>query len=160
MSSFAFLWLGLLTAIPAFTQGSWTVSSPDSAVQVRASLGEKLSYTVAFHNRPALTDSPLGLEFDGRPALNGASLKLADQAERSSDTTWTNKLGKNSSIRDNYKELTLVFGTGDPAIPKLNVVFRAYNDGVAFRYSIPGAEGSKQSVPARELILKREVTEF
>src|SRR5438309_672460 len=150
MCKLAFLSVALTAA--ALAQSSWTVQSPDSAVQVRIGLSDKLSYSVSFHGRPAITDSTLGLEIEGRVPWIGSNLKFIEKTERASDTTWTNRLGKNSSLRDHFRELTLAFGTGDSAGSKLAVVVRAYNDGIAFRYQLPLQRG--------DMRLTRELTEF
>lgn len=48
--------------------------------------------------------------------------------------------GKRSLCRNSAHEITVFFENPDQS--KLNLVIRAYNDGVAFRYEFPGKEGT------------------
>jgi alpha-glucosidase len=48
--------------------------------------------------------------------------------------------GKRSHCNNSANEVTLTFENANKAV--LNLIIRAYNDGVAFRYGFPGKEGS------------------
>jgi alpha-glucosidase len=58
--------------------------------------------------------------------------------------------GKRSVCKNSANELTLFFENPDKA--KLNLIIRAYNDGVAFRYEFPEKEGS--------FVVKEELTSY
>lgn len=58
----------------------------------------------------------------------------------SQDDTYAISVGKASSARDHHNELTVLLEEMATPHRKLNLVFRAFDDGVAFRYVIPDQE--------------------
>jgi len=82
--------------------------------------------------------------------LNGP-FKLIDVKQNSVDSVWNNHLGELSKIPEKYNE-TKVFLENENT--KLNLIFRAYNEGVAFAYELPEQGNLK------ELILDQESVEF
>ena len=147
----------LLACAPALLSQSntdWTLQSPNGSITVQIGLHDRLTYAASFNGRPVVTDSALSLEFKNEPPLDGKILHFVRVTQRDSDTTWKPILSKNNPVRDYYRELQLEFTSDNKTTPKLNVIFRAYNDGVAFRYSLP------ESTANNDLVLTREGTEF
>jgi alpha-glucosidase len=132
----------------------WVLQSPDDFIAIHISQSDQLNYAVSFHGRPVVIDSALSLDFKGEPPFDGKSLHFVRATQRDSDTTWKPILSKNNPVRDHYRELQLEFTSESKAAPKLNLVFRAYNEGIAFRYNLPEAATSS------DLILRHEGTEF
>ena len=124
---------GIVT--PLFSQTR--VASPDGRNAVTVEIRDgKLYYSVQRDAHPLLLPSMLGFEFRGSPLLRD-SLRIADSARSSYDTTWTQPWGEVSRIRDHHNELRLnVEETGMPN-RKFTLAVRAFNDGVAFRYEFP-----------------------
>ena len=124
---------GIVT--PLFSQTR--VASPDGRNAVTVEIHDgKLYYSVQRDAHPLLLPSMLGFEFRGSPLLRD-SLRIADSARSSYDTTWTQPWGEVSRIRDHHNELRLnVEETGMPN-RKFTLAVRAFNDGVAFRYEFP-----------------------
>jgi len=78
-------------------------------------------------------ESPLGLLTDQAKFTDG--LKLRNTAEAKIDETYTLPHGKVAAYHNQANELTLALEKdGHP----FNVILRAYDDGIAFRYAIPG----------------------
>jgi alpha-glucosidase len=73
--------------------------------------------------------------------LEGAALKSSRLRE--SDSTYNMPYGKSNPIRDHYRELTMNLENDTAPARKFQVVFRAYNDGVAYRYVLPKQRGVK-----------------
>ncbi|MBV9222724.1 MAG: glycoside hydrolase family 97 protein [Acidobacteriaceae bacterium] len=132
---------------------AWTLQSPNGSITIHISQHDQLTYAVSFKGHPVVTDSALSLEFKNEPPLEGKNLHFVRADQRDSDATWKPILSKNNPVRDHYRELQLEFTSDNKATPKLNVIFRAYDDGVAFRYSLPESASN-------ELVLTREGTEF
>jgi alpha-glucosidase len=65
------------------------------------------------------------------------------------DETYTIPVGKTSSVRDHYNALHAQFR--DASGRKLDIDIRAYDDGVAFRYSVPAQPSLQQVRIAHEL---------
>jgi alpha-glucosidase len=79
---------------------------------------------------------------------------LLKAAYRTTDSSWINPVGKNRLVRDHYHELDLIFSETDFPGHTFGVSFRAYNDGVAFRYELPDQPG------LTNFVLLNELTEF
>ena len=122
-------------------QAPLRVSSPDgrNAVAVDIRMG-RLAYAVQRDGHAVLTPSRLGFEFRGAPALRD-SLRITGHAERSHDETWTQPWGEVARVRDHYNEMRVE--VTESAAPRRHfaVVFRAFDDGVGFRYELPDQPG-------------------
>src|SRR6266550_4665293 len=130
------------------------VASPNGRNVVMIDTHEgKLYYMVQRDGRPLLTPSMLGFEFRGAPPLRDG-LRIVDSSRSTFDTTWTQPWGEVSRIRDHHNELKVsVAETGAPD-RKFTVAFRAFNDGVAFRYEFPAQAG------LGDFAITDELTEF
>lgn len=118
---------------------SWNIASPDSKINCQIQLNESghLSYQVFSKKRgeklQIIEASPLGLirtdqKFD---VLRFESVQKVIEVKEK----YVLKTGKKLQNINHYKEITLRFQNGEGA--KINLVFRAYNDGVAFKYVFP-----------------------
>ncbi len=123
----------------------FTVASPDGNVVISFSLktlpqpylpGERAYYRVAYKGVPVLTDSPLGLDFEGAPALDH-DFEVIGTDRHSHDSTWTNPIGVVREVPDHYNQLRVSLREKNAPGRQLDVMFRAYNEGAAFRYFLP-----------------------
>ncbi len=147
---FALLWLAMSPALLARAQMPAVLSSPDGGVRVSASIQQlsadapnatRFFFSVAYAGRPLLLDSPFSLDFKGQPSFAGG-LTIADVQHRSADDTWQRVWGKRASVRNHFNEMTLTLAeTADPH-RRVDLVFRAYDDGVAVRYVLPASWGA------------------
>ena len=135
-------------------QDTISVSSPDGRNKVGVSTYQgKLYYILSRDGRPLITPSMLGFEFRGAPPLRD-SLRITGQARRSHDETWTQPWGEVARVRDHHNELKVsVVETAAPG-RKFDVVFRAFNDGIGFRYELPA------QLALGEFVITEELTEF
>jgi alpha-glucosidase len=81
-----------------------------------------------------LQSQKMGIEFAGNKPNGGTELRFQSATEGDSDTSWSNPFGKNNPIRDHFKQLELAFEMAEGPVRRMNVIFRAYDDGAAFRY--------------------------
>jgi hypothetical protein len=113
------------------------IQSPSKSIEVDFNLDNagKPNYSVLYKNKKVVNQSFLGLKLkDGTDFTSGFSLQ--NSKTTSIDETWQPILGEEKNIRNNYSELSLELiqkSTGK----KLNIVFRVFNEGVAFRYEFP-----------------------
>jgi alpha-glucosidase len=129
--------LGSLTAA-----GPLTLLSPDEKIQVEVSVGRSISYSVSFQGRIILAPSRLALTVnDGQVLGQGASVKNT-KVYYISESIYPEVREKSKVIENKCNELTIEFE--EP----FNLVFRAYNDGIAYRF-ITRLEGSMQVVGER-----------
>ena len=110
-----------------------------------------LRYAVDLHGKWLLDESNLGLKLQGAPAIGPGMHKVAVHTGQH-DETYTIPVGKTSSVRDQYN--SAVIDLADDTGRKMSVEVRAYDDGVAFRYLLPGTSASKT------VRIERELTEF
>lgn len=103
-----------------------TLTSPDKNITVEIGLKEKIYYTVSFKGERVLEASPLSLTLE--TAVLGANPKVANSKLVSIDEVIKTVYGSRKEVRDNYNQLTLDFEGS------FSVEFRAYNNGVAYRF--------------------------
>jgi alpha-glucosidase len=134
-----------LTAVHGLAAAPLTVTSPDGKLSVTFELkmnpqpylpGERAYYRISFEGKPILKDSPLGLDFKGQAALDHG-FEITGSRKSSHDSTWTNAFGAVRTVRDHYNQLTVSLREQLAPGRRLDVIFRAYNSGIAFRYALP-----------------------
>jgi alpha-glucosidase len=133
--------------------GDRTVRSPDGSIAVHVEAHRALAYSVEIDGRRVLNQSRLGLRFS-QPAGEtlGADTELITAFGRSEDHTWENRFGKRRHVRDHFNELCLALR--EKSGRTFEVIFRAYDDGVAFRYVLPAESG------LTSFTIEQELTEF
>ena len=128
--------------------------SPDEKLQLQLSLNQQSqpTFSLAYDSRLLIAPSALGLAFERYQTLS-SGMAVTGESRRSGADSYKN-IGKVSQVRDAYNEATLSLAETGGERRQLEIVFRAYNDGIAFRYRVPPQ-------PAlRRLRLAGEVTEF
>lgn len=127
--------------------------SPDGRIAVTVKTRGSLTYRLTVDDSPVLNESRLGLRLqDGVELGRDVTLVKADRAD--ADTAWVNPLGKRRQVRDHHRELRLTLRENSASGRTFDVVFRAFDDGVGFRYLLPRAGG------AADFILEEELTQF
>lgn len=115
-----------------------TIDSPQKLVQGVVTVDGEISLDLNFCGRTVLTDSPLGLTFE-----DGAygPLALLRTETRQINSRWENRFGRSRVVRDRAVEVTVYCKETTAPNRQIAVVLRAYDDGFAFRYVVPGEEG-------------------
>jgi alpha-glucosidase len=125
---------------------SWTVTSPDgrTTIGVSRQADGHAVYRVTRDNQPVLGDSPLGIRRSDQ-AFDAALTFVSASAIRTIDDRYTMPYGKKKDHRVAARERTVTFANASGA--RLELVIRAQDDGVAFRYRFPeSAAGAKTVV--------------
>ena len=124
------------------------LKSPDGKISVGFSCDAGgLSWSLARKGKTLIEPSPLGLDCSGFKTPGGVhssplgEMKVVDRATRSSDTTWTTRTYRRGTVRDNFNELSVTLEEVAGLRRRLGFVFRAYDEGAAFRYVIPRQDG-------------------
>ncbi|MBI9016973.1 MAG: glycoside hydrolase family 97 catalytic domain-containing protein [Phycisphaerae bacterium] len=126
---------GLLGCQNTFDQNN--ITSPDGRTKIDFSIKEGIPYyKVLRDNTVLISESRLGLDIQG---LDLTSLKEIGQKHRKVDDSWKPVWGKRKTVINNYREMTVKL-VSVKSKQKLDIEFRAFNDGVAFRYVL-GADG-------------------
>jgi alpha-glucosidase len=139
------------SAAPAPKAASATsVHSPDGTIVLTLHSNAPLGYSITVDGKPLLLRSRLGLELANDVSL-GARPVVERVARRSVDTHWQDDFGKNRDVRDHFNELILTLQDSGRTFA---VVARAYNDGAAFRITLPRQPGMDS------FTVTRDATEF
>jgi len=145
----------LLMLLPgkSFSQ-DYSVQSPDKQIQIEIHNGDHLSYAVSFNGKAVVNDSPIGFEFKNEPSL-GTGLKVIESRDSSVDVNWVPAVPlKHDTVVNHYNEIYLQLKEIQKPMRRIDVWFRAYNDGIAFRTRLFRGEkiGNR--------IITKETTEF
>ncbi|RME94984.1 MAG: alpha-glucosidase, partial [Verrucomicrobia bacterium] len=128
--------LGWTLAARGFGADHWQVASPDNQVVVRVRLAESaghpaaLFYELEVGGRTVIEPSRLGWILRDRP-LGALEIRGVRHAAR--DQVWKPVWGERSAIRDHHRELTFELREQTAPHRRLEVQFRAYDEGMAFR---------------------------
>jgi len=127
---FALATLAILSAVfvhKGAAQSSYDLRSPDGRIEVRIRTQERIRYDLVLKGAAVLENSTISLDVDHEKL--GIQPKVVDAKTRTSDETVAPVVRqKFAKIRDHYNELRLTMDGG------YAVVFRAYNEGVAYRF--------------------------
>ena len=130
-AAIAILFAGVATAAPV------QVKSPDGKVTAKVMTTDdgRLSYHVMRGGTAIIEQSPMGITVGGTDL--GAGVKLGNPERDSIDETYDWR-GVKDKAR-NHCTVTTIPVTHTGSDTSYHVVFRAYNDGVAYRYVVPGS---------------------
>ena len=152
----------LLSMVTLVMKGE-VLSSPNGKYQfVFSQKDGKLMYSLDYANKPVVEEGELGVNIDnhlvesamGIPVDTNRvwtkSMEVTSVERRSEDNTWKTVYGEYSQIRDHYNEMTIHLVKGgrhqgsSNAYDKrqqylLDIIVRAYDEGVAIRYHFPEA---------------------
>ena len=135
-----------------------TVTSPDgnltASIEVKSNPqpylpGRRLYYKIVYHGAAILRDSPLGLDFIGAPPLDH-DFQITNSTHNSHDETWEDAFGARRVVPDHYNQLTVSLQEGGALHRRMDIIFKAYNEGVAFRYSLPRQDGLEKFILSSE----------
>ena len=115
-----------------------TLSSPDGTLTVAVTLDAdgRPGYAIARRGVPVIAESRLGFLLTDAPKLE-RNFRLDGSDRRSVDEIWEQPWGERRFVRNRYNELRARFVEKKPLARRLTVVFRAFEDGVGFRYEFP-----------------------
>ena len=129
----------------AYARQPIKVVSPNGQVEVHIAPNERLEpypagtrlyYSVRVRGRPVILESPLGLEIQDMPPL-AQDLVIKGQTRQTIDESWQRVCGKGKQVRNHCNELRLGLQEIVAPLRRVDVVIRAYDDGVALAYRVP-----------------------
>ncbi len=131
MKGNSLLILALLAAGAVSAQKNFTLASPDGKIITEISVGGTITWSLSHEGDVMVGPSTVSMTTDGVASF-GIEPKLAGSSKRSVDKTFDAAIYKRSRVRDNFNELTLKFRDN------YNLIFRAYDDGTAYRWEYTG----------------------
>src|SRR6516225_7324579 len=138
------------------------VASPNGQIEFRLMVSQpstefalpRVAYQVYFQGKCLIDTSYLGYEVEDPVPLLGENIGLTASKSDSVDETYTVPAGKSKTIRNHYNSLLAEYLQNGSIGRRLNVEVRAFDDGVAFRLTIP------DTTPTPEVRVDNEESEF
>lgn len=131
-----------------------TIQSPSKEISVAFKLTAegKPSYSITYKNKQVVNESLLGIALKDTEALD-TGFTITNTENKSVNESWKPVLGEQSTIQNKYNQATFSLVQKDTG-RKLDIVFKVYDEGVAFRYEFPKQE------KLNYFIISDEKTEF
>lgn len=108
-------------------QKEYQVKSPDSGLNLKVSLTDKINFSVEKEGREIVNSDISMTLLDGK--VLGANPKLSKVSRKSINSEIASPFYKRKQVKDIFNEMTLSFKGN------FSVVFRVYDDGVAYRFT-------------------------
>ncbi len=155
LKSFVLSTLLVMLQTTAWAKPAAQVSSPEGALTIAIELDPdgRASYSVQRMGVPVIVPSHLGFIFANAPKFD-RGLTVTAQAPRSVDDTWEQPWGEARTVRNRFNELRVTLTERNGPRRHIDLLLRAYDDGVALRYVFPD-QPCLQDVKIAE-----ELTEF
>lgn len=126
-----FIFLGCI-----LVQGQ-SVTSPSKQIKLTFAFAEKgkPTYLVTYKDQTVIAQSYLGIKLKNGPDL-ASHFQLEGSQTNTVNESWQPVLGEQANILNHYNELIVSLKQMGTA-RRMNIVFRVFDEGVAFRYDFP-----------------------
>jgi alpha-glucosidase len=128
--------------------GEVSVSSPNGAVQFRLAVADRLTFALTLGGKPAVEPSPLAITIDGASLTAGAAVTAVERYRV--DETYPTR-GNHATAINRCNGATVRLRRPGGTDWTLDV--RAYDCGVAFRYSLAGGPAPRVPDEATKFVL-------
>ena len=118
--------LYIVCAIAVQAQKQYKLTSPDGKLQTTITTGKQLCYDITLDGKQILSDSPMAMALDNGEVW-GENDKPSKVSKKSVNEMVPSPFYRANELANNYNEMTMKF-------KGFNVEFRAYNDGIAYRF--------------------------
>tara|TARA_B110000211_G_scaffold2582_1_gene3131 strand:+ start:3388 stop:5424 length:2037 start_codon:yes stop_codon:yes gene_type:complete len=129
-----------------------TLQSPNGNIKI--TISDELttpSYSIDFKNKPVINSSALGFKFKQQAPFS-EGFKITHTQQNTQNTQWQQPWGERQIVTDNHNEVAVTFKKPQGGV--FTVKFRAFNNGVGFRYEVPKQPGFEN------IEITKELTEF
>jgi len=130
-SALIFLITGILLyspASPAAQNENLTLASPDGSIQLTISISGSITYSVSYKGTLLIKPSKISMVINGNKVFGENSKVLKSYTKFIDETTRPPVKQKSALIRDLCNMLRIDFDKN------YSLIFRAYNDGIAYRF--------------------------
>ena len=133
----SFLYLLISFQFPAFSQNDIKLASPDQNIIFLFKTSNNIpEYQVIYKGKILINYSSLTLSFLN-DATFGSKFKVGKPVYKDGEDNYTLVVGKNKNVHDYYKEVRIPLKEDGNKNRLVNLLVRAFNDGLAFRYEFP-----------------------
>ena len=125
----------LLTVQLLAKERQWTLASPDGRLVAYISSDDvSIGYRIDYNNSTLLCPTSIDLDYS-QGNKDHTSMTMRKATRRTIDETVASPFTRQAAMRNHCNELTLQFKEG------LSLVFRAYDEGLAYRFAWDGKPG-------------------
>ena len=141
-------------------QPDLTLLSPDSLILYQFNIDNsgRMIYQIDYKNSRVILPSELGLVMKDRHGWTIPdwydSLEYVSHSYSRTDTTWQPLYGEQAQIRDHFHQLTVRLQHYSKPEIYLEILIRAYNEGIAFAYHFP------EQLKLQTIHIESELTTF
>ena len=143
--SFLLLGLNFSNVIKA---SNYDVLSPNKklVMHIQQQTNGELTYSFTANGTLLIDKSQMGFKLESKEIVPGAGWIIKHISKKGIRSVWKPVWGKRAIVPDRYNELTIEMERSSAAINKnnlattpnkINLIARAYDDGIAFQYKIP-----------------------
>ena len=136
--------LFVLTVSFAFPK-DYKVTSPDGKITVNVNVGTDIKWSATVDDKEVINSSKIAMTLDNGKVLGNSEKVKSARTSMLNEISRPVVANKRSEITDNCNILTISFSSG------FSLQFRAYNDGVAYRF---------ETFLKDEIIVKNETSEY
>ncbi len=110
-----------------------SIKSPDEKINLKFELINGIPYySVNKSNLEVINNSRMGISFKEFDLIE--NFKIIGSNKENVNKNWTPLYGEENIIRNNYNELNIFLENNKS---KINITFRVFDDGIAFKYQVP-----------------------
>lgn len=115
-----------------------TLTSPDGKLEVVLEDREETLYRAFYAGFPVVDESALGLELQGHSPIR--DLEVVKIIRREADSVYVLPVGKTARLRDKHENFYVEMRERTGTRRRVDIEFRMFDDGFAFRYVIPNQD--------------------
>lgn len=144
------LLLVALLASSAFAKEA-TLESPDQKIKITISdQSSSPHYSISFNGKPVIEQSRLGFRFKSQAPFDEGFV-ISEVTRSQTDSQWQQSWGERQTVVDKHNEIAVTFNKPAPHAGTYTVRFKAFDNGVGFRYEVPKQAGFEQTEITKEL---------
>lgn len=147
------LTLLLLLIATGILAKDYQILSPDGKITVTVSVDKEISYSVQYNKIKIIEPSTVSFTFKQAPPL-GNDMEVVSDKRVTFDETWKPILKRFESIRNNYNGIRFEMKEKKFPARLMNLEFRVFNDGAAFRTEFPEQQFN------HEFVITEEISQF
>ena len=139
-------WLGLVTSCSG--ERTYEIYSPDNDLKVMIQPQEDgcLTYSFTANGTELIRESALGFKLESQELVPAVGWKIENVSNRKVREDWKPLWGKRSVVKDHFNELVFDLSNPSGKPERMQLLVRSYDDGIAFRYQVPGETGESVKV--------------
>lgn len=122
---------------------TYVVASPDRKIQLTITQTHEgdVAYQLLVNRKQVIDASALGFKAEDGTTFPSKEWRAGNLVRKKMNAVWKPLWGKRAVVPEKYNEMKLSFVDEKNSTDTVEIIARAYNDGVAFRYVMPWGAG-------------------